>query len=63
MTGHSNVVPYAEFARARWEKEMHVVITAYNLGYITRDSLLDNLEILGWDRDVALDLILEDEEE
>jgi hypothetical protein len=63
MTGHSNVVPYSEFAKARWEKEMYVVMNAYNLGYITRDSLLDNLESLGWDRDVALDLILEDEEE
>jgi len=54
-----NVVP----PDVLWNKQMHLAIRKYEQCQITRDALLDRLEKLGWDRDVALDLILEDEEE
>jgi hypothetical protein len=54
-----NVVP----PDVLWNKQMHLAIRKYEQYQITRDALLDRLEKLGWDRDVALDLILEDEEE
>ena len=54
-----NVVP----TDVLWDKQMHLAIRKYEQYQITRDALLDRLEKLGWDRDVALDIILEDEEE
>tara|TARA_R110000765_G_scaffold319669_1_gene411748 strand:- start:10 stop:189 length:180 start_codon:yes stop_codon:yes gene_type:complete len=54
-----NVVP----ARVLWDMQTHAVILKYEQYQITRAVLLDRLENLGWDREVALDLILEDEEE
>ena len=49
--------------RDKWNDDIYEAITAREYGIITRDELVDILENLGWDRDVALDLILEDEEE
>jgi len=46
-----------------WDDATYEAITAREYGIITRDELVDVLEKLGWDRDVTLDLILEDEEE
>jgi hypothetical protein len=42
---------------------MNLAIRKYEQYQITREALLLRLEKLGWDRDVALDIILEDEEE
>ena len=45
-----------------WDDATYEAIAAREYGIITRDELVDVLEKLGWDRDVTLDLILEDEE-
>ena len=55
----NNVVP----PDVLWNKQMNLAIRKYEQYQITREALLLRLEKLGWDRDVALDLILEDEEE
>jgi hypothetical protein len=46
-----------------WDDATYEAIDEREKGNITRDGLVDTLEKLGWDRDVTLDLILEDEEE
>ena len=58
MTVETNVVDQREF----WEKRVNSYIQRYEYGADDRDTLVNNLERMGYDRDMVED-VLDDEDE